>query len=222
MNINVAIDGPSGAGKSTISKEVSKKLGFIYVDTGALYRSIALYVYNNKIDPDDVVAVSKSLSDISIRFDYIESEQHVFLNDADVSSDIRVHAISEYASKVSAIKEVRDYLLFMQRDIASKNNIIMDGRDIGTVVLPDATLKIFLTASAEVRAKRRFDELCQKGQTVEFDTVLNDIIERDKRDMERAVAPLKKADDAVLVDTSDCSFDESVEIICDLIKERIS
>ncbi len=222
MFINVAIDGPSGAGKSTISKEVSKKLGFIYVDTGALYRTIALYVFNNKIDPDDAVAVSRVLSDISIRFDYIDAEQHVFLNDVDVSFDIRVHAISEYASKVSAIKEVREFLLFMQRDIASKNNIIMDGRDIGTVVLPDARLKIFLTASAEVRAKRRFDELCQKGQSVDFATVLNDIIERDKRDTERAVAPLKKADDAVLVDTSDCSFDESVEIICNLIKERIS
>lgn len=222
MYFNVAIDGPSGAGKSSISKNVSKKLGFIYVDTGALYRTVGLYIYKNGINPDDAQAVKEVLSDISVKFDYIDGEQHVFLNGVDVSSDIRVHVISEFASKVSAINAVREYLLYMQRDIASKNNIIMDGRDIGTVVLPDAQLKIFLTASAQVRAKRRYDELCQKGQSVDFNVVLSDIIERDKRDTERAVAPLKMADTAVLVDTSELTFNESVDMICNLIKERMN
>ncbi len=221
MSFNVAIDGPSGAGKSSVSKAVSKKLGFIYVDTGALYRTVGLYIYNNGIDPDNAQSVGDALENISVNFNYIEGEQHVFLNGVDVSADIRLHIISEYASKVSAITKVRDFLLFMQRDIASKNNVLMDGRDIGTVVLPDAQLKIFLTASAEVRAKRRRDELAQKGQKVDFDTVLKDIIERDKRDTEREIAPLKIAENAIVVDTSDCTFDESVDIICNLVKERM-
>ena len=219
--INIAIDGPSGAGKSSVSKAVSKKLGFIYVDTGALYRTVGLYVYNNGIDPDNAQSVSNALDKISVNFNYINGEQHVFLNDTDVTEEIRMHAISEYASKVSAITKVREFLLFMQRDIASKNNVLMDGRDIGTVVLPDAQLKIFLTASAEVRAKRRCDELVQKGQEVDFNTVLNDIIDRDKRDTERKIAPLKVAEDAIVVDTSDYTFDESVDIICNLVKERL-
>ena len=221
MSFNVAIDGPSGAGKSSVSKAVSKKLGFIYVDTGALYRTVGLYIYNNGIDPDNAQSVGDALENISVNFNYIEGEQHVFLNGVDVSADIRLHIISEYASKVSAITKVRDFLLFMQRDIASKNNVLMDGRDIGTVVLPDAQLKVFLTASAEVRAKRRCDELAQKGQKVDFDTVLKDIIERDKRDTEREIAPLKIAENAIVVDTSECTFDESVDIICNLVKERM-
>jgi len=221
MSFNVAIDGPSGAGKSSVSKAVSKKLGFIYVDTGALYRTVGLYIYNNGIDPDNAQSVGDALENISVNFNYIDGEQHVFLNGVDVSADIRLHIISEYASKVSAITKVRDFLLFMQRDIASKNNVLMDGRDIGTVVLPDAQLKIFLTASAEVRAKRRCDELAQKGQKVDFDTVLKDIIERDKRDTEREIAPLKIAENAIVVDTSECTFDESVDIICNLVKERM-
>ena len=221
MSFNIAIDGPSGAGKSSVSKAVSKKLGFIYVDTGALYRTVGLYIYNNGIDPDNTQSVISALDKISVKFDYINGEQHVFLNDTDVTEEIRMHAISEYASKVSAITKVREFLLFMQRDIASKNNVLMDGRDIGTVVLPDAQLKIFLTASAEVRAKRRCDELIQKGQEVDFNTVLNDIIERDKRDTERKIAPLKIAENAVVVDTSECTFDESVDIICNLVKESL-
>ena len=221
MSFNIAIDGPSGAGKSSVSKAVSKKLGFIYVDTGALYRTVGLYVYNNGIDPDNAQSVSNALDKISVNFNYINGEQHVFLNDTDVTEEIRMHAISEYASKVSAITKVREFLLFMQRDIASKNNVLMDGRDIGTVVLPDAQLKIFLTASAEVRAKRRCDELVQKGQEVDFNTVLNDIIDRDKRDTERKIAPLKIAENAVVVDTSECTFDESVDIICNLVKEKL-
>jgi len=219
--ISVAIDGPAGAGKSSLSRKVAEHFGFIYVDTGALYRTVGLYIYNNGIDPDNAQSVGDALENISVNFNYIDGEQHVFLNGVDVSADIRLHIISEYASKVSAITKVRDFLLFMQRDIASKNNVLMDGRDIGTVVLPDAQLKIFLTASAEVRAKRRCDELAQKGQKVDFDTVLKDIIERDKRDTEREIAPLKIAENAIVVDTSECTFDESVDIICNLVKERM-
>lgn len=221
MSFNVAIDGPSGAGKSTISKTVSKMLGFVYVDTGALYRTIGLYFYNNNISPDDTAAVEAGLGNITVELSYVDGEQHVFLNGADVSSDIRMHIISEYASKVSAVTAVRAFLLDMQRDIASKNNIIMDGRDIGTVVLPDAQLKIFLTASAEVRADRRYKELIEKGQDVVYDNILKDIIDRDRRDEQREIAPLKIADDAVLVDTSDCDFDQSVDKIISIIKERM-
>lgn len=221
MSFNIAIDGPSGAGKSTISKRVAKELGFIYVDTGAMYRSIGLYFYKNNISLDDTDTVVSELKNISVKLGYENGEQQVFLNGENVSTDIRLHIISEYASKVSAITDVREFLLDMQRDIAKNDNIIMDGRDIGTVVLPEANLKIFLTASPQVRAKRRYDELVQKGQDVDYDTILKDIIDRDYRDSHREIAPLKAADDAVLVDTSELNFEQSVNAILTLIKERM-
>ena len=221
MSYNIAIDGPSGAGKSSISKCVANKLGIVYVDTGALYRSIGLFFYKNNISVDDENKVVSELKNIFIEIKFVEGEQRVFLNNQDVSSDIRLHIISEYASKVSAIPKVREFLLQMQRDIAKKNNIVMDGRDIGSVVLPDADLKIYLTASAEVRANRRYKELLEKKQTVDFDTILKDIIERDNRDMNREIAPLKIAENAIVVDTSELDFNQSVQMVLNLIEEKI-
>ena len=217
---NIAIDGPGGAGKSTISKAVSKELGFIYVDTGALYRAIGLYCLRNGIKTDDADKVSSALSDVSVDFTYIDGEQRVMLNGEDVSTDIRLPEVSMAASNVSAIPSVREFLLELQRKIAREKDVLMDGRDIGTVILPDAQLKIFLTASAEVRAKRRFDELTAKGKEVNYDDVLRELIERDYQDSHREIAPLKQADDAVLVDTSDMTFDEVKETIIQLYKER--
>lgn len=220
MSFNIAIDGPSGAGKSTISRTVASRLGIVYADTGALYRTIGLYIYNNGISVDSDSEVEKALKDITIEIKFISGEQRVFLNGCDVSDDIRKHIISEYASKVSAIPAVRAFLLDMQRKIAASGDCIMDGRDIGTVVLPNAQLKIYLTASAEVRAKRRCIELEQKGEYVSYETVLNDVISRDNRDMNRKVAPLKVADGAVVIDTSDFTFEESVDAVINTIKER--
>lgn len=220
MSFKIAIDGPSGAGKSTISKEVARILGYIYIDTGAIYRAVGLYVFRNSIDPENAQGVEEILPDIKIDIKYQDGAQRVILNDEDVSDEIRVHIISDYASKVSAIPAVREFLLNKQRDLAASNNSIMDGRDIGTVVLPDADLKIFLTASAEARANRRFLELKEKKQEIPYDTVLADIIERDKRDSERAVAPLKAAEDAIVVDTSEIDFNQSLKIILDLITEH--
>ena len=217
---NIAIDGPGGAGKSTISKAVSKELGFIYVDTGALYRAIGLYCLRNGIKTDDADKVSAALSDVSVDFTYIDGEQRVMLNGEDVSTDIRLPEVSMAASNVSAIPAVREFLLELQRKIAREKDVLMDGRDIGTVILPDAQLKIFLTASAEVRAKRRFDELTAKGKEVNYDDVLRELIERDYQDSHREIAPLRQADDAVLVDTSDMTFDEVKERIIQLYKER--
>jgi len=221
MSFNIAIDGPSGAGKSSISKEVAKRLGMIYVDTGAMYRSIGLYFYKNNISLENTANNVNELKNITVELGYENGEQQVFLNGQNVSAEIRLHVISEYASKVSAVNEVRAFLLNMQRDIAKHNDIIMDGRDIGTVVLPDANLKIFLTASAEVRADRRYKELVEKGQSVDYDTILKDIVDRDYRDSHRDIAPLKAADDAVLVDTSELDFEQSVNAILKLVKERM-
>ncbi len=221
MGINIAIDGPSGAGKSTLSRKLAEKLNFIYVDTGALYRTVGLYVYRNKIDPKDVDAVSAVLSDIQVSLQFIAGEQHVFLNGEDVSADIRIHEVSQYASLVSAIPAVRQFLFETQQKMAAEHNVIMDGRDIGTVVLPNAEVKIFLTASPEVRARRRYNELLQRGQEVEYDQVLADVIKRDEQDMNRSVAPLKPADDGVILDTSECSFEESLTLLYKTVKERI-
>jgi len=219
--IAVAIDGPAGAGKSTIAKKVSSELGFIYVDTGAIYRSVGLACIKKGIDEGDGKAVKKLLENIDIRIVFFNGEQHILLNDEDVSGEIRTETVSMAASTVSAIPEVREFLLSLQRNFAKTDNVIMDGRDIGTVVLPNAQVKIFLTASSEVRAKRRVEQLAQKGESADYDTVLADIIKRDYNDSHREIAPLKPADNAFIVDTSDITLEESIRKIADIIKENV-
>lgn len=219
MSINVALDGPSGAGKSTIAKMAAAKLKFVYVDTGAMYRTIAYYVLKNGIAPDDEAAVSSALEDITIELKN-EGTQQVFLNGENVSDLIRTPEISMGASKVSAIPQVRAFLLDLQKDIAKANDIIMDGRDIGTVVLPDAQVKIFLTASAEERANRRFKELKEKGDPSTYEEVLADINQRDYNDTHREIAPLKQAEDAVLVDSSALTLEETADEITRIISEK--
>ena len=220
MGINVALDGPSGAGKSTIAKAVAKKLEYVYVDTGAMYRSIAYYVISKGADLSDPEQIKPLLGEISIKLCYTEAGQRVMLNDEDVSDKIRTPEISMGASKVSAIPEVREFLLELQKNIAKENNIIMDGRDIGTVVLPNADVKIFLTAAPEARAERRFRELQEKGDKSTYDEVLQDIIQRDYNDTHREIAPLKKADDAVEVDSTELTLEESVEAIYKVITDK--
>ncbi len=216
--MNVAIDGPAGAGKSTIAKEASKRLGFLYVDTGALYRAIGLFVIRQGISLDDVDGIIGVLPKISLSLAYKDGRQIVLLNQEDVSEEIRLPEVSMAAAAVSPIAEVRRFLLELQRDIAKKNSVIMDGRDIGTVILPNSEVKIFLTASDETRAKRRYDELVQKGMDVSFEDVLEDIRKRDMQDYTRKEAPLKKADDAYLLDTSEFTLEESIQAVIDLIK----
>lgn len=222
MSVAIAIDGPAGAGKSTIAKRVAEELNFMYVDTGALYRAVALCAIQKNIEPDDSQRVSEMLSEIKVQlaFNY-RFEKVVLLDGRDVSSRIRTPEVSMAASKISALPQVRAYLLDLQRDIAKENNVIMDGRDIGTVVLPDAKVKIFLTASPQVRAERRYKELSEKGANVSFDEVLRDVNERDYNDSHRKTAPLKPAEDSVFVDTTDLDFEQSVEKIISVIKERI-
>lgn len=218
MSINIAIDGPAGAGKSTIAKAASAALGYIYVDTGALYRSIAYYVIGHGTDPKDAPAVEKLLPEIRAELRFIDGAQHVFVNDEDVSGKIRTPEISMGASAVSAIPAVRAFLFDLQKKIAAENNVIMDGRDIGTVVLPDAQLKIFLTASPEARADRRYAELKDKPDAPDYESVLADIIKRDHDDSTRAIAPLKQAEDAVLLDTTSLTLEQSIEKIISMIK----
>ena len=218
--ISIAIDGPSSAGKSTIARAVAKELGYIYVDTGALYRTIALYFLRGGVDPSQEDQVKKALSEIQVEIRYLYGEQHVLLYGEDVSYQIRGDKISQMASSVSVIKQVRDFLLGLQREMASKDNVVMDGRDIGTVVLPNAQIKIFLTASAAQRAKRRFEEYAQKGIASDYDEILASIMERDLRDSTRAIAPLKQAEDAELIDTTYNTLEESVKEIIDYIKGR--
>lgn len=219
--VAVAIDGPVGAGKSTIARAAAKRLGFIYADTGALYRSVGLYCKRKGVDMGDSAAIAAQLGDIKVDVRLIDGTQHVYLNGEDVSEEIRLPEISMAASAVSAVPEVRAALLELQRGLARSNNVIMDGRDIGTVVLPDAQVKIFLTAAASVRAKRRYDELIAKGKDVTYEDVLADLNQRDYNDSHRAAAPLKQAEDAVLADTSELDFDGAVELVCGIIKERI-
>lgn len=214
MSINIAVDGPAGAGKSSIARAVAEEIGYIYVDTGALYRSIALYSIENKFDNESLV---NSLDKINIRLEFIDKCQHVFLNDNDVSDKIRTPEVSMGASKVSVIPEVREFLFGLQKKIAAENNIIMDGRDIGTVVLPDADLKVFLTASAEERANRRFKEMTDSSIT--YEQVLEDIKQRDYNDMHRDIAPLKQAEDAVLLDTTGMTMEEVKQKLKALIDE---
>lgn len=218
---SVAIDGPSGAGKSTIARRVSEEFGFIYVDTGAIYRTVGLAAALRKLDPKDKAAVVAMLPEISIRLAYGEDGlQHMYLDGEDVTSRIRTPEISLYASGVSAHPEVRAYLMEMQRSLARENDVVMDGRDIGTVVLPDAGLKIFLTASPEARARRRYSELVAKGQDVQYEDVLRDLKLRDENDSTRAAAPLKAAEDALLLDTTEMDFEESCRAVAAMIRER--
>lgn len=218
----VAIDGPAGAGKSSVARKTAEKLGFLYVDTGALYRAIGLYMLQNGVDPGDADTVIPLLKKITVSLKYCDGEQRVFLCGNDVSDQIRTDDVSMAASRVSAIPEVRSFLLSLQRDIAKENNVLMDGRDIGTVVLPDAQVKVFLTASTEERAKRRYLQLIHKGIKAEYDEVLEDLKQRDYNDTHRAIAPLKPAPDAVVMDTTGQTIEQSVEQLIRLIQEKTS
>ena len=219
---SVAIDGPSGAGKSSLSRRAAERFGMMYVDTGAIYRTVGLAVARAGISPDDISAVITLLPSLDIDLRHDEAGlQRMYLGGEDVSDSIRTPEISQYASKVSAIPEVRAFLMEQQRSLARRYSVIMDGRDIGTVVLPNADIKIFLTASAEDRARRRYEENLAKGVKQSFEEVLADIIERDERDSSRAAAPLRAAEDAIYMDTSGNSFEESLELLCSVIKERV-
>lgn len=218
--MNIAIDGPAGAGKSTIAKLAAKGLGFLYVDTGAMYRAIGLYLLENEVDYNEESQLLEALDKINIEIKYVDGVQRVILNDRDVSEAIRREEVGQAASTTSALKPVRAKLLDLQRDIAAKNDVIMDGRDIGTNILPNAELKIYLTASVEVRAQRRYKELVEKGETPDLEEVKKGIEQRDYQDMNRDIAPLRQAEDAVLVDTSDMTIDEVVARITELAEER--
>ena len=218
--INIAIDGPAGAGKSTIARSLAAKLGYIYVDTGALYRAVGVNAMRKGMDTKNAEQVTSILNDTKVSLRFVEGEQRVFLGDEDVSLAIRTPEASMAASNVSAIPAVREFLFDLQRNIAKENDCLMDGRDIGTVVLPDAQVKIFLTASAEVRAKRRYDELLAKGMKAEYNEVLEEMIQRDYQDSHRAIAPLKQADDAVLVDTSEMNLEQVLEALETIVKEK--
>lgn len=220
---SIAVDGPSGAGKSTMAKRLAAKLGYLYVDTGAIYRTLGLFALKRGVDPADAGGVEGLLPQVSIRMDYgADGLQHMYLGQEDVTEAIRTPAVSRAASQVSAHPAVRAYLLEMQRGMARNHNVIMDGRDIGTVVLPDADVKIFLTATAEDRARRRFEELQERGTDTDYDTVLREVIERDERDSGRAAAPLRRAEDALLVDTTGNSLEESFEALLQTIREKLA
>lgn len=219
----IAIDGPAGAGKSTIARALAKELGYYYVDTGAIYRTVAYFLDLLGVSPKDVDGVERYIDELTIEIEYDEEgKQHMLMNGMDVSDDIRTQDISKKASQVSAHAVVRDMLLDMQRDVAKHHNVIMDGRDIGTVVLPKADVKIFLTASPEVRAKRRCDELCAKGQKANFQQVLKEIEDRDYQDTHREIAPLKMARDSIKLDTSDLDIEGVVAAMRKIVEEKIS
>ncbi len=218
--MNIAIDGPAGAGKSTIARLAAKELGFVYVDTGAMYRAIALYLLDNKVDIDNEAELKDALNNIHINIVYEAGVQHVFLDLVDVSEEIRSEKVGNMASTSSALAPVREKLLDLQRDIAAKNDVIMDGRDIGTNILPNAELKIYLTASVDVRAKRRYDELILKGENPNLEDIKKGIETRDYQDMNRDIAPLKQADDAEYIDSSDMTIAQVVDRIVKLAKER--
>ena len=218
----IAIDGPAGAGKSTVAKSLAKELGYHYVDTGAIYRTVAYFLDLWGVSPKDVDGVTRYIDELTVNIEYDEDgKQHMIMNGMDVTDDIRTQDIAQKASLVSAHAVVRDVLLDMQRDVAKKHNVIMDGRDIGTVVLPRATVKIYLTATAEVRAKRRTDELLSKGQKANFETVLKEILQRDHQDMNRPIAPLKQAKDAVVLDTSDLTPEEVIAKAKIIVREKL-
>ena len=217
---SIAIDGPAGAGKSTIAKTIAKKLEFIYVDTGAMYRAMALYFIRHEIDPKNEEAINKACPDSHVSINYEDGVQQVLLNGENVNGLIRTEEVGNMASKTSAYKTVRATLLDLQRDLAKTANILMDGRDIGTCVLPNAQVKIYLTASSKTRAQRRYDELTAKGVFCDFDEIEKDIIDRDYRDMHRETSPLKQAEDAVLVDSSEMNIDQVVEAIRSIYEEK--
>ena len=219
--VSVTIDGPAGAGKSTLARRLAAELGYIYVDTGAMFRTIGLYALRAGKDPKDNEAVNALLPEISLKFAFIGGEQHIYLNGEDVSTAIRTEEVGMAASAVGANPEVRAFLLGMQRDMAKTQDVLMDGRDIGTVVLPDATVKIFLTASPEARATRRWKEYQQKGVEVSYEEVLADVRQRDYQDTHRAAAPLRQADDAQLLDTSEMNFEQSLEAMKKMIVEKV-
>lgn len=221
MSFNIAIDGPAGAGKSTIAKRAAKELSFIYVDTGAMYRSIALHLLRGNTDISDEVSLAAALDQIEITIGYENGEQQVYLNGENVSGLIRTEEVSSMASRSSAKPQVRAKLTDLQRELAAKENVLMDGRDIGTMILPNAQLKVYLTASVETRARRRFLEQQAKGIVCTLEEIAKDIAERDYRDMNRETAPLRQAEDAVLVDSSDMTIDEVVETIVGLARERM-
>ncbi len=218
---SIAIDGPAGAGKSTMARQLARQLDFVYVDTGAIYRSVAYFMLLMGISPKDTDGVTRLIDDVNLQIVYEGGVQHMILNGQDITEELRTPEISKAASLVSAQKVVRSFLLEMQRAVARKQNVIMDGRDIGTVVLPRADVKIYLTASAEVRAHRRLLELQEKGEKTSYDRVLQDILQRDRQDMTRAVAPLKKAADAVELDTSDLTVEQSVQAMERIIRQRL-
>lgn len=220
--ISIAIDGPGGAGKSTIAKALAKKLGYIYVDTGALYRAIGLYMIKKGVDLKNADAIVEKLDEVKVELKYVNDEQRVLLCGDDVSEDIRKPEVSMAASDVSAVPAVRDYLLGLQRKMANENNVIMDGRDIGTVVLPNAEIKLFLTASAEERAMRRYKELIEKGKDVEYETVYKELCERDYQDSHREIAPLRPADDATVIDTTGNDLEKSVQVLMDFISPKLN
>lgn len=219
---SIAIDGPSGAGKSTLAKALAKELSFLYVDTGAIYRTVGLFAKQNGIDPSDEKELSARFSDVKINLVWKDGSQHVILNDEDVSDLIRTPEMSMYASAVSALPKVRAFLLDMQRNFSKENNVIMDGRDIGTVVLPDADVKLFLVANPENRAKRRYEELLAKGQNVTYEEVLSDMIKRDKNDSERQTAPCVAAPDAILFDNSALTLEETINKALEIIHGKIN
>lgn len=220
MNYSIAIDGPAGAGKSTIAKRIAEQLQFIYVDTGAMYRAMAIFFLDNKISPENENAINEACKDVKVRITYENGAQQVILNDVNVTGRLRNEEVGTMASKTSVYPTVREKLVELQRELAKENNVIMDGRDIGTCVLPNANLKIYLTASVDARAKRRYDELVAKGENADYDVIAADIRERDERDMNRDVSPLRQAEDAVLVDSSHMTIDEVVCRVQSLFEER--
>ena len=221
MSIAIALDGPAGAGKSSIARRAAKALGYIYVDTGALYRTVGLAAMRNNVEPKPSAELEQLLASIRVELTFNETgEQIVLLDGEDVSGEIRTSEASKMASNISAVPAVRAYLLDLQRDMAKTNNVIMDGRDIGTVVLPDAKVKIFLTASPEARAQRRYKEMVEKGMDVQYESVLKDVMERDYNDMHREIAPLKPAEGSITVDTTELDFEQSIDAVINVIKEN--